>query len=271
MARPSSALQSRSGRPRPGRPPSSTTRPTNGCSAEGGSLAPAREGQLAALCKRLGHRFARPELLRQALTHSSRAHDAGDLAAGNERLEFLGDAVLGLGVAEFLMKAFPDSSEGALSRVRAQVVNQGALAKHARDLGLDELLLLGKSERKNAGVEKPSILADTFEAVLGALYLDAGFAAASAFVAREFATDLRSASVVQRDAKTALQEALQAAGRGAPRYLTVREAGPAHAREFSVEVRIGEDVYGKGEGPSKQIAEQAAARDALLALANERA
>jgi ribonuclease-3 len=105
--------------------------------------------------------------------------------------------------------------------------------------------------------------------VLGALYLDAGFEKASAFVAREFASDLRGASVVQRDSKTALQEALQAAGRETPRYVTVGESGPAHARAFSVLVRIGETVYGKGEGPSKQIAEQAAARDALLALANE--
>ncbi len=223
---------------------------------------------MAALCERLGHRFARPELLLQALTHSSRAHETGEPTGGNERLEFLGDAVLGLGVAEFLMSAFPEASEGALSRARAQAVNQAALAAHARELGLDELLRLGKSERKNAGAAKPSILADTFEAVLGALYLDAGFEKASAFVARELGDALRNARAVARDAKTGLQEALQAAGREPPRYITVGEAGPPHAREFSVEVRIGEQVYGKGEGPSKQIAEQAAAHDALLALAN---
>lgn len=169
------------------------------------------------------------------------------------------------------MSAFPEASEGALSRARAQAVNQAALASHARGLGLDELLQLGKSERRNAGEQKPSILADTFEAVLGALYLDAGFAKASAFVARELAAELSSTSAGQRDAKTALQEALQAAGREPPRYVTVDESGPAHARAFKVLVQIGATVCGKGEGRSKQIAEQAAARDALLALANERA
>ncbi len=269
--RPSFTSGTTSGRRRRVRPPSSTTRPTIGCSAEGGSLARAREKQLAALCERLGHRFARPELLLQALTHSSRAHEARDPAAGNERLEFLGDAVLGLGVAEFLVSAFPDASAGELSRARAMAVNQAALAAHARELGLDELLVLGKSERQNAGRAKPSILADAFEAVLGALYLDAGFEPASAFVARELAAELRGASAVQRDAKTALQEALHAAGREPPRYVTTSESGPAHAREFGVEVRIGENAYGKGVGRSKQIAEQAAARDALLALANESA
>ncbi len=210
-------------------------------------------------------------MLRQALTHSSRAHESGEKALGNQRLEFLGDAVLGLAVAEFLMAAFPDANEGALSRARAQVVNQDTLAAHARALGLDELLELGKSERRNAGRAKPSILADAFEAALGALYLDAGLAIASAFVVRELGTELRGASVEQRDAKTALQEALQAAGRERPRYVTVAESGPAHAREFSVEVRIDDQVCGTGRGPSKQSAEQAAAQSALLALAAERA
>jgi ribonuclease-3 len=179
--------------------------------------------------------------------------------------------VLGLGVAEFLMSAFPEASEGALSRARAQAVNQAVLAMHARELGLDELLQLGKSERRNAGEQKPSLLADVFEAVLGALYLDAGFAKASAFVARELAAELANASAAQRDSKTALQEALQAAGRGSPRYVTIGESGPPHARTFSVEVHIGASSYGLGVGRSKQIAEQAAAHDALLALANERA
>jgi ribonuclease-3 len=258
------------GRQRLARPPSSTTRPTIGSSAEGGSLARAREQRLDALCERLGHRFARPELLRQALTHSSLANEAGDLALGNERLEFLGDAVLGLGVAELLMAAFPEASEGALSRARAQTVNQSALAAHARDLGLDALLLLGRTEEMGAGRAKPSILADSFEAVLGALYLDAGLEKARAFVAREFAAELRTSSDAQRDAKTRLQELLQAAGGEPPRYVTVSASGPAHAREFSVEARVGERVYGKGVGPSKQIAEQAAARDSLCTLAHER-
>jgi len=217
----------------------------------------------------LGHRFAQPELLHQALTHSSYANEAGALALGNERLEFLGDAVLGLSVAELLMAAFPEASEGELSRARAQAVNQAALAARAQALGMDELVLLGKSERNNAGREKPSILADLFEAVLGALYLDGGFEKARAFVAREFAAELRSASAVQRDAKTRLQEVLQAAGRAQPHYVTVSETGPPHARAFRVEARVGETVYGAGAGRSKQAAEQAAALDALRALADE--
>jgi ribonuclease-3 len=230
---------------------------------------PSPDTTLEALGRRLGHRFARPELLQQALTHSSRANEEGDLQRGNERLEFLGDAVLGLCVAELLMTAFPAESEGALSRARAQAVNQAALAAHALDLGLDGLVMLGKSERRNAGRQKPSILADVFEAVLGALYLDAGLEAARAFIAREFAAELQAASAVLRDAKTRLQETLQATGSDLPRYITVAESGPPHAREFSVEARIGERVLGAGQGRSKQAAEQAAARYALLELGGD--
>jgi ribonuclease III len=174
-----------------------------------------------------------------------------------------------LGVAELLMAAFPEASEGALSRARAQAVNQAALAAHARDLGLDDLVLLGKSEKTNDGRGKPSILADAFEAVLGALYLDAGFEKARAFVARELAAELQTARAVQRDAKTELQEALQAAGREPPRYVTVSESGPSHAPAFSVEARVGAVVYGAGAGRSKQAAEQAAAQAALRVLASE--
>jgi ribonuclease-3 len=230
---------------------------------------PTLEPAVEALSARLGHRFARPELLRQALTHSSKANEAGDLALGNERLEFLGDAVLGLCVAELLMTAFPHETEGALSRARAQAVNQASLAARALDLGLDGVVQLGKSERKNAGREKPSILADVFEAVLGALYLDAGFEAARTFVAREFASDLQEVGAVLRDAKTRLQETLQSSGNEPPRYVTVAESGPPHAREFSVEARVGERVLGAGRGRSKQAAEQAAARYALLELGSD--
>jgi ribonuclease-3 len=223
---------------------------------------------LAALCERLGHHFARTELLRQALTHSSCANEEGDLAAGNERLEFLGDAVLGLVVAELLMSAHPEEPEGALSRARSQAVNQGALAERARGLGLDALVRLGKSERNNRGSEKPSILANVFEAVLGALYLDAGFEAARAFVAREFGPALAGARGAPADPKTRLQEGLHAAGGAPPVYVTVGESGPPHAREFAVEVRAGDRVCGKGTGRSKQSAEQAAAEDALRQLAS---
>jgi ribonuclease III len=203
------------------------------------------------------------------LTHNSCAREEGDLASGNERLEFLGDAVLGLIVAELLITAHPDRPEGSLTRARAQAVNQGALAERARSLGLGELVRLGRGERRHGGSEKPSILANAFEAVLGALYLDAGFEPARAFVAREFGAELARASGAPADAKTRLQEALHAAGASPPVYVTVGESGPAHAREFAVEVSAGERVCGKGTGRSKQAAEQAAAEDSLRQLSSE--
>ncbi len=168
------------------------------------------------------------------------------------------------------MAAFPEASEGTLSRARARTVNQSALAAHALDLGLDALLLLGRTEEKSAGRAKPSIRADAVEAVLGALYLDGGLETARAFVAREFSAELRAASDVPRDAKTQLQELVQATGGEPPVYVTISATGPDHARAFGVEVRVGASVCGKGSGPSKQAAEQVAAADALRALASER-
>jgi len=222
------------------------------------------------LCDRLGRRFERPELLRQALTHPSRANEEGDPTASNERLEFLGDAVLGLVVAELSMAAHPEAAEGELTHARADAVNRGALAERALSLGLDDLVLLGRGEARHGGRAKDSILANVFEAVVGALYLDAGFEASRTFLARELGAKLAEPASGARDAKTQLQQLLHAAGRPHPTYVTVGESGPPHAREFSVEARIGQNVYGKGIGPSKQAAEQAAARDALLALATER-
>lgn len=176
--------------------------------------------------------------------------------------------MLGLVVAELLMSAHPDEHEGALTRARAQAVNQGALAERARGLGLGELVRLGKGERMHGGREKPSILANVFEAVLGALYLDAGFEPARAFIAREFGAELASARAAPRDAKTRLQEALQAVGGSPPVYVTVGESGPPHERAFEVEARVSERVCGKGTGRSKQAAEQAASEDALRQLAS---
>ena len=245
------------------------TRPTRGSSAEGGSLSRERERRLDALCERLGRRFERSELLRQALTHPSRANEEGEPAASNERLEFLGDAVLGLVVAELSMAAHPRATEGELTHARANAVNRFALAERALSLGLDALVLLGRGEARNGGRAKDSILAHVVEAVLGALYLDAGFEATRAFLARELGAELAELVPDARDAKTQLQQLLHAAGRPHPLYVTVAESGPAHAREFGVEVRICQSISGKGAGPSKQAAEQAAAADALRALASE--
>ena len=218
---------------------------------------------------RLGHRFARPELLERALTHTSHANEAGGQTKDNERLEFLGDAVLGLVVAEHLMQALPGASEGELTRARADRVNQRALAARARSLGLDAVLRLGRGERRQGGRAKDSILANAFEAVLGALYLDGGLEVARAFLLRELGAELREPAPRERDPKTALQELLQAEGREPPSYLTVAASGPPHAREFSVEVRAGATLLGVGAGGSKRAAEQAGARAALDALAAE--
>ena len=193
------------------------------------------------------------------------ANEEGGSGLANERLEFLGDAVLDLVVSELLMEANPDVDEGVLSRARAAAVNATALAQRARDLGLGGFVRLGRGERRAGGADKPSILADTFEALLGALYLDAGLAAVRTLVERELA--LGSASDDLRDAKTRLSEQVQQGGGEVPRYRTVAERGPDHAKEFEVEVSVADEVLGRGSGSSKRSAEQCAAQRALEWLA----
>ncbi len=233
---------------------------------EGGSLRRARDAKLALLCERLGHGFSSPALLRRALTHPSRANEDGAPGESNERLEFLGDAVLGLVVAELLMISHPGASEGELTHARAEAVKRDALAERGRALGLGELVRLGRGEARSGGAEKPSVLANAFEAVVGALYLDAGFAAARAFLERELGAGLAEAARTLRDPKSRVQALLHARGGAKADYVVVAESGPPHAREFEVELRIGESVRGRGRGRSKQSAEQAAARDALRDL-----
>jgi ribonuclease-3 len=215
------------------------------------------------LQERLGHLFRSAALLEQALTHGSRAYEQGDASRGNERLEFLGDAVLNLVISEQLMAQWPDATEGVLSRARAAAVNTAVLAECARALGLAELIRLGRGENSSGGRAKPSILADVFEAVLGALYLDGGLEVARAFLGREFAGRLLDPDVLRSDSKTRLQERVQERGEPAPSYETVAEWGPDHAREFEVVVRVGGRAVGRGVGRSKRAAEQAAAREAL--------
>ena len=213
--------------------------------------------------QRLRFRFRDPELLQRALTHRSRANEEGD-SVGNERLEFLGDAVLDLVISELLMQAHPDADEGMLSRARAGAVNSQTLASLACEIGLDGWVRLGRNEDLSGGRAKPSILADAFEAVLGALYADGGITPVREFVRRTFAE--RIVAPVLGDAKTALQERLQAAGSAPPEYRTTAELGPPHARQFTVEVRAGGRSLGRGEGRSKREAEQRAAGRALEAL-----
>lgn len=223
------------------------------------------------LGQRLGHTFRDGALLRQALAHRSWcAEHPGN--ASNERLEFLGDAVLGWVVADIAYRSYGDLPEGKLTDLRKAVVNAGALAEVAAELGLGDLLLLGKGEAAAGGRHKPSILSDAFEAVLGAVYLDGGAGAAHQLVDTLIAG--RIADAVSRlgglDHKTTLQELVARQLEPAPVYV-LTESGPDHAKEFVAEVHIGEQVLGRGTGRSKKQAEQAAASQACDALVARRA
>jgi len=220
---------------------------------------------LEALERALSHRFADRAQLELALTHPSYGYESA--LAANERLELLGDAVLGLAVAQLLYEAHPEWREGDLTRARLQLVSEAALAREARALALGSHLRLGRSERRTGGAEKDSILADAFEALLGALYLDGGVAPVLAFVRTRFADALAAdAPVPRRDAKTALQEWAQKQHRTLPRYETLADSGvDADPDRFAIEVRVGDTVAGRGVARTKRVAETRAAEAALRA------
>ncbi len=212
----------------------------------------------------LGYRFAERELLRVALTHRSFANEQGGDAPDNERLEFLGDAVLDLIVGHLLMNLCPDLAEGELSVTRSRVVSEAGLAEVARDLDLGRWLLLGKGEARSGGREKASILSGSFEALMAAVYLDGGFGAAWSLASRFFARRLESLDLeTSGDFKTRLQEVVQAAHRATPTYSVVGESGPDHDKTFEVAVRVGDKELARGRGKSKKAAEQRAAAAAL--------
>jgi ribonuclease-3 len=217
-----------------------------------------------ALARVLGYAFRNPALAELALSHPSYAHEA-DGSRGNERLEFLGDAVLGLAVAELFFQARPEWSEGELTRARAGLVNQQALAERARAIGLDRFIKLGRTERRTEGQRKDSVLANCLEAVIGAIYLDGGLLPVTALVERMFAEAVAQGSAPQRrDAKTMFQEWTHARFQTTPRYRMVRDSGTDNDEErFTVEVVVGEEVWGTGMGRSKRVAERAAAEAAL--------
>jgi ribonuclease-3 len=223
----------------------------------------------ARLAARLGHRFADPSLLHQALAHRSWCGERGGLPS-NERLEYLGDAVLGLVVAEYGFRHYPDLPEGVLAKIRAAVVNARVLADVAVGLGIGEELLLGKGEEASGGRTKMSILADALEAVIGAVYLDAGWDPSRELVLRLVAERIDHAAVEPGDFdhKSLLQELAVRRGGGAPRYVVVG-TGPDHERHYSAEVYVDGVLRGAGDGPSKKDAEQAAARTAWEELRGE--
>jgi ribonuclease III len=228
-------------------------------------LSPARRQELENLARQLEHPFRNLGLLDQALRHSSYAHDNPGSGPSNERLEFLGDAVLALSVSTLLLARFPDSSEGEMSRGRAALVNARQLAALARRLGLGAYLLLGRGEEGQAGREKPSILADALEALLGAVYLDGGLEAASRLTEGWF-SPLIATALPGQDFKTSLQEFTHARFKAQPAYHLLAESGPGHARHFQVEVRLQDRALAQGEGRTKKEAEQRAACRALEIL-----
>jgi ribonuclease-3 len=244
-------------------------------------MGPADDAQLE---KRLGHKFSRPELLDHALTHSSAVpelrgnqNDSSSLKvaglagspANNERLEFLGDAVLELLTSEYLLNAFPEWSEGQLSKSRARLVNAHSLETAARRLQLGDHLRLGRGEEKTGGRNKQTLLADAFEAVLAAVYLDAGLTVAREVLRRtlfEQALDGGDERIDESDRKSALQELLQARGQTPAEYRVAAESGPDHQKTFEIEVWVNGGRLASAQGSTKKEAEQRAARKALALL-----
>lgn len=226
-----------------------------------------REGQdLSLLEERIGYTFKNTELLRQALTHSSYANERRINKIDNyERLEFLGDAVLELVSSEFLYREHSHLSEGNLTKLRASMVCEPALAFCARDIRLEEFILLGKGEESTGGRKRDSITSDVMEAVIGAIYLDGGMAPARAYIDRFILSDLEHKRLFY-DSKSNLQEVAQGKLKKDVEYELLDVQGPEHNQTFCVQVRIGEDVLGTGEGHTKKAAEQQAAYEALLLL-----
>jgi ribonuclease III len=216
----------------------------------------------------LGYRFSDPALLTGALCHSSYVNEQPrDDLESNERLEFLGDAVLNLSVSHLLMQRYPELAEGELSRNRAQLVNETQLAAVAKEIALGEYLLLGKGEALTGGREKNSLLADAVEAVIAAIYLDGGFDAAFAFVESRFSRQLQKVtrSRYETDYKSQLQEHAQSVYREIPLYRVVDTSGPDHSKIFRVQVCVA-GIAAEGDGKSKKMAEQEAARVGLELL-----
>ncbi len=221
------------------------------------------------LQQKLGYTFRDVELLRLALTHPSVAHESPGFAPHNQRLEFLGDSVLGLVLTQELYQKFPTLGEGPLTKARAQMVNRRSLAAEARRINLGEYLLVSHGEEVSGGRDRPSALADCYEAVLGAIFLDSGFDAAREFILRSFRGAFGELTEVPNldNPKGELQEKLQAKSTEAPIYELTAVAGPDHNREFECAVLHGGVELGRGKGKSKKSAESEAALAALRALA----
>ena len=234
-------------------------------------------GELAVLEAAIGHVFRDRELLERALTHKSHAHEQnGDLTAphdtsgDNEQLEFLGDSILGFVASEYLVRHNPDAPEGRLSKLKAHLVSAAHLHEAAQKLGLGAFLFLGRGEEMSGGREKKALLADALEALIAALYLDAGIDPARAFIEKSVLSLFDDAQdgflSAATDHKSALQEMAQALKLPPPRYVIVAEEGPEHVKTFTVEVRVGKDWVSQAQGTSKKTAGQKAAQHILQQL-----
>lgn len=216
------------------------------------------------LQKALNYTFKDPALLETALTHSSYANESRGSVKCNERLEFLGDAVLSIVVSDYIFKNCPSMPEGELTKLRAALVCEKSLAGYARSINLGSYLKLSRGERHSGGNERPSILADAFEAVIAAIYLDGGMESVREYILRFVVPDIKSSKPRKfKDYKTSLQEIVQKNPEERLEYVLVGESGPDHSKHFQVEVHLNSNVIGKGGGKSKKEAEQQAAREAL--------
>ena len=220
---------------------------------------------LAVLQNTLGVSFKDPSLLEQALVHSSYINESPDITTSNERLEFLGDAVLGLIIAQELYQRLPQSNEGEMTELRSSLVRGDALSRLAKAISLGDYLYLGKGEEASGGRRKPANLAGAMEAVIAAIFLDQGFNVTRDFILRLMNKELDKAlsQGIAPDYKSQLQELIQARHQQTPTYQVIEAVGPDHDRRFTVEVRVGDTVLGSGSGKSKKSAEEEAARSAL--------
>ncbi len=218
---------------------------------------------------RIGYRFQNEELLTEALCHSSYANEKRGTLRCNERLEFLGDSVLSIVVSSYLFTNCTHLPEGELTKIRAALVCEDSLHVWARQIGLGDYLLLGHGEEQSGGRERNSILADAFEAVIAAIYLDGGMEAARPYVLGFLPDHFDQQTAAFHDYKTALQEVIQQNPEERVEYVLVGAEGPDHAKVFHMEVRLNSNVIGRGSGKSKKIAEQMAAREALSLMGRE--
>jgi ribonuclease-3 len=233
--------------------------------------------ELEPLERVIGYRFRDRGLLEHALTHRSRVHeDASGGVIDNESLEFLGDSILGFVIADMLFRNFPQHNEGQKSKLKASIVSASSLARLGERMNLGEYLILGRGEEKTGGRQKHALIADGYEALIAAIYLDGGIEPVRAFIERQFESLIEEAkrtgaeAAFTEDYKSALQEWLQSHDRGLPSYRLVAEAGPAHRRRFDVEVLVNGQPVGRAEGRSKKEAAQAAAKAALALLSQSR-